>query len=69
MEELQHEHPESSTSSLLEGILLEVRAERQQKRLEKEISDYYSSLSDKENSERSEWGEFAMQEAAGGLEP
>ena len=56
MEELQHEHPESSTSSLLEGIRLEGAPNG-------------SKSGWKGNLGLLQWGEFAMQEAAGGPEP
>lgn len=69
LEELRHEQPEKSRSSLLEGLLLQVRAERQRKRLDQEVTNYYNSLSAEELDEQDAWSEFAMKQAADGLEP
>ena len=67
--ELRHEQPEKSTSSLLEGLLLQVRAERQRKRLDQEVTAYYNSLSAEELAEQDAWSKFAMKQATEGLEP
>jgi hypothetical protein len=51
-----------SMSAILEDILYRARAEQEKSAVEKTISDYYSSLTDEEVKEQSQWGAFAERE-------
>jgi hypothetical protein len=51
-------------SSVLEEILQAARREEARARADRGIADYYSSLSDAEEREQTEWGEFAVREFA-----
>jgi antirestriction protein len=50
---------------VLEKILQLVRLRRERARIEKCVSAYYASLSDKEALEQAQWGEFASGEFPG----
>jgi hypothetical protein len=47
---------------MLEKILDAARTRQEQARIEESISAYYSSLSDEEVIEQSQWAEFALRE-------
>jgi hypothetical protein len=49
-------------SYVLEKILQSVRRQQERARIEKSVSDYYSSLSESEANELAQWGEFALRE-------
>jgi len=51
-----------SVSSVLEEILSVVRREQGKAALDRAVSDYYSSLSQEESEEQTNWGEFALRE-------
>jgi hypothetical protein len=55
----------ASISSVLEEILQSVRRRQERARIEKSVSDYYSSLSESEENELAQWGEFALREFPG----
>lgn len=59
---LRKERRALSISSVLEGILQEIHSERQRTAIERNIGDYYDSLTPEEVQERKEWAEFATQE-------
>jgi hypothetical protein len=46
-------------------VLQAVRRPRELAKIEKLVSAYYSSLSDKEAAEQAQWGEFALGELPG----
>lgn len=50
----------SSASSVLEEILQAVRREQERSAIERDVVDYYASLSDAELEDRAAWGEFAL---------
>ena len=52
----------TSMSSLLEEILQMFRREQGRAALDKAVAAYYSSLSQKESEEQTEWGEFSLRE-------
>jgi hypothetical protein len=62
LEAIRKRRRAASTSSVLEGILQAVRRQEERAKVEKSIDDYYSSLSDKQAAEHSEWGDFATSE-------
>jgi len=51
-----------STSSVLEEILQQVRRTSKRMALEQAVTDYYSSLSEKELGEQAKWADFAWAE-------
>ena len=51
-----------SVSSVLEEILQKARREENNAKLEKAVGSYYDSLSDGEQQERRDWGQFALRE-------
>jgi hypothetical protein len=55
----------SSVSSILEEILQVVRRESGKAALDRAVSDYYTSLSQVESEEQTNWGEFALREFPG----
>ena len=59
---LRKEQRALSISSVLEGILQEIHSERQRAAIEKNIGDYYDSLTPEEVQEKNEWAEFATSE-------
>jgi hypothetical protein len=65
LETLRKRRRAASTSSVLEEILQSVRRQQERASIERSVSAYYSSLSDKEVAEQSEWGEFALREFPG----
>ena len=52
----------ASTSAILEEILQNVRRENEQAAIERAVADYYTSLSNKQAAEQTEWGDFAERE-------
>ncbi|MGD0298562.1 MAG: hypothetical protein ABSE86_15770 [Bryobacteraceae bacterium] len=52
----------TSASSILEEMLQAFRREQGKAALDKAVADYYSSLSQQESEEQTEWGEFALGE-------
>jgi len=52
----------ASTSAILEEILQNVRRENERATIERAVADYYSSLSDKQVAEQTEWGDLAERE-------
>ncbi len=64
LESLRKKRPSESVSSVLEEILQAARREEARARADRGIADYYSSLSDAEEREQTEWGEFAVREFA-----
>lgn len=65
LESLRKGRHAASTSSVLDEILQSVRRQQERASIAKSVSAYYSSLSDKEMAEQSEWGEFALREFPG----
>ena len=49
-----------SVSSVLEDILQAARREESNAKLEKAVGSYYDSLSDGEQQEQRDWGQFAL---------
>jgi len=62
LEATRKERRAASTSSVLEEILQRVRRENEQAAIERAVADYYTSLSNKEAAEQTEWGDFAERE-------
>ena len=62
LETLRKRRRAASTSSVLEEILQAVRRRQERVNIEKSVTAYYSSLTDKEVAEQSEWGEFALRQ-------
>jgi polyribonucleotide nucleotidyltransferase len=65
LETLRKRRRAASISSVLEEILQAVRRQQERAGIEKSVSAYYSSLSDKEVLEQAQWGEFALREFPG----
>ena len=62
LEKLRKRRSAPSISSVLEEILQAVRHGQERANIEKSVSAYYSSLSNKEVLEQSQWGAFAWGE-------
>lgn len=62
LETIRKRRRASSISSVLEEILQAVRRQQERADIEKSVSAYYSSLSDKEVAEHAKWGDFALAE-------
>jgi DNA-binding PadR family transcriptional regulator len=62
LEALRKKQRSGSISSILEEILQAVRREHQRAKMEQAVADYYGSLSTKETTEQTAWGEFAFRQ-------
>ena len=62
LETLRKRRRAASISSVLEEILQAVRRGQERASIEKSVSAYYSSLSDKEAEEQAAWSDFALGE-------
>ncbi|MFN7922344.1 MAG: hypothetical protein U0Q16_19735 [Bryobacteraceae bacterium] len=60
LESLRVTRKAASVSSVLEEILQEARRDQERAMLDQATSDYYSSLTDIEVQEQSQWGAFAL---------
>ena len=60
LETLRRKRQAESVSAVLEEILQNVRREQERESINRAVTDYYSSLSDDELEEHSQWGEFAL---------
>jgi len=58
VETIKKEKRAESSSSALEAILRDSKREREHRRLEAAIANYYSQLTDAEQSAEREWGAF-----------
>ncbi|HYL15045.1 MAG TPA: hypothetical protein VEV41_18540 [Terriglobales bacterium] len=59
VEKVRKERRTDSASAALEEILWESKRQRERKHQDEQIAKYYSSFSDAEIAEDSEWGRFA----------
>jgi hypothetical protein len=59
LEEMRKKNSAESVSAILEEILQSVRREEKRATLDRELTEYYDSLSDEEVAEQRQWGEFA----------
>jgi hypothetical protein len=62
LEAMRKKRHAESVSSVLEEILQTVRREQERARIDRAVSDYYTSLSDSERTEEAKWGDFALRE-------
>jgi len=62
LEALRKQRRAASISSVLEEILQIVRTQHKRTTVEEAVAAYYSSLSDKEATEQSQWGDIALRE-------
>ena len=59
LEEMRKKNSAASISAILEEILQAVRREEKRAAIDRAMTEYYNSLSDKEVAEERQWGEFA----------
>jgi hypothetical protein len=65
LETMRKKRHAASASSVLDEILQALRKQTQRASIDEAVTRYYSSLSAQEETEQSEWGEFAASEFFG----
>jgi len=63
LEEMRKKNSAESTSAILEEILQAVRRREKRSSIERQMTEYYDSLTDVEVAEEKLWGEFARRAA------
>jgi hypothetical protein len=59
LEEMRMKNSAESTSAILEEILQAIRRQEKRSSIERELTEYYDSLTEAEFAEERQWGEFA----------
>ena len=62
LESLRKKRRAPSISAVLDEILQHIRCDQERLTVERQLAQYYDSLSDEEMKEDVKWGEFAMRE-------
>ena len=62
LESLRKKRRAPSISASLDEILQHIRCDQERLTVERQLAQYYDSLSDEEMKEDVKWGEFAMRE-------